>query len=98
MRIAAYAARSAVYRTARLADAGHDVVNESIAAKVVATEMAHQVTDAAVQLVGGEALVVGHPLEGVLRRLRALRLAEGETDTLRINVARGHLDLGKGRI
>jgi hypothetical protein len=37
-------------------------------------------------------------LEGVLRRLRALRLAEGETDTLRINVARGHLDLGKGRI
>ena len=98
MRIAAYAARSAVYRTARLADAGHDVVNESIAAKVVATEMAHQVTDAAVQLVGGEALVVGHPLEAVLRRLRALRLAEGETDTLRINVARGQLDLGKGRI
>lgn len=98
MRIAAYAARSAVYRAARLADAGHDAVNESIAAKVVATETAGQVVDAAIQLVGGEALVVGHPLEAVMRRLRALRLAEGETDTLRVNVARGHLDLGKGTI
>ena len=56
------------------------------------------IVDEAVQLVGGEALVVGHPLEAVLRRLRALRLAEGETDTLRVNLARGFLDLGKGRL
>jgi acyl-CoA dehydrogenase len=54
--------------------------------------------DMAVQLVGGEALVTGHPLEQALRRLRALRLTEGESDTLRVNVARGHLDLGKGRL
>jgi alkylation response protein AidB-like acyl-CoA dehydrogenase len=98
MRIAAYAARSMVYRTARLTDAGHDTVNESIAAKVFATEVAGQIADSAIQLVGGEALVVGHPLEAAVRRLRTLRLAEGETDTLRVNVSRGHLDLGKGRI
>lgn len=102
MRIQAYAARAVVYRTARLADAAHaagqDAVNESIAAKVFATEVANQLVDTAVQLVGGEALVVGHPLEHTLRRLRALRLAEGETDTLRVNLARGHLDLGKGRL
>ena len=102
MRIQAYAARATVYRTARLADAAHaagqDVVNESIAAKVFATEVANQLVDMAVQLVGGEALVVGHPLEHTLRRLRTLRLAEGETDTLRVNLARGHLDLGKGRL
>jgi acyl-CoA dehydrogenase len=106
MRIQAYAARAMVYRTARLADAakdagqdaGQDTVNESIAAKVFATEVANQLVDMAVQLVGGEALVVGHPLEHTLRRLRALRLAEGETDTLRVNLARGHLDLGKGRL
>ena len=98
MRIQAYAARATVYRTARLADAGHDVVNESIAAKVFATEVANQLVDMAVQLVGGEALVVGHPLEHTLRRLRTLRLAEGETDTLRVNLARGHLDLGRGRL
>ena len=98
MRIQAYAARATVYRTARLADAGQDVVNESIAAKVFATEVANQLVDIAVQLVGGEALVVGHPLEFTLRRLRALRLAEGETDALRVNLARGYLDLGKGRL
>lgn len=98
MRIQAYAARATVYRTARLADAGQDVVNESITAKVFATEVANQLVDMAVQLVGGEALVVGHPLEQALRRLRAWRLTEGESDTLRVNVARGHLDLGKGRL
>lgn len=98
MRIQAYAARAMVYRTARLADAGQDTVNESIATKVFATEVANQLVDTSVQLVGGEALVVGHPLEHTLRRLRALRLAEGESDTLRVNLARGHLDLGRGRL
>ena len=98
LRIQTYGVRAAVYRTARLVDAGDDAVNESIAAKVLASEAANQLVDAAVQLVGGEALVVGHPLESTLRRLRALRLAEGETDTLRVNLARGHLDLGLGRL
>ena len=98
LRIQAYAVRATVYRTARLVDAGLDAVNESIAAKVLASEAAHQAVDTAIQLVGGEALVDGHPLAAALRRLRALRLAEGETDTLRVNVARGHLDLGKGRL
>jgi acyl-CoA dehydrogenase len=98
MRVQAYAARATVYRTARLHDSGQDAVNESIAAKVFATEVAGQLVDMAVQLVGGEALVTGHPLEAALRRLRALRLAEGETDVLQVNLARGHLDLGKGRL
>jgi len=98
MRVAVYAARSVVYRTARLFDAGQDAVNESISAKVFASETANRIADMAIQLVGGEALVVGHPLEAVMRRLRSLRLAEGETDTLYVNVARGHLDIGKGRL
>jgi hypothetical protein len=33
-----------------------------------------------------------------LRRLRSVRLAEGESDTLRVNLSRGFLDLGKGRL
>ena len=98
LRIQAFAVRSAVYRTARLADAGHNVVNETIAAKVLAAEAANQITDVAIQLVGGEALVSGHPLEAICRRMRGLRLAEGESDTLRVNLSRGYLDLGKGRI
>ena len=98
MRISAYAARSLVYRTARLADAGENVVNETIAAKVFVSEVANQVVDAAIQIVGGEALVAGHPLEAAYRRLRGWRLAEGESDTLRVNLSRGFLDLGKGRL
>jgi alkylation response protein AidB-like acyl-CoA dehydrogenase len=98
MRILTYAARSMVYRTARLADAGENVVNETIAAKVFASEVANQVADMAIQMIGGEALVVGHPVEEAFRRLRGLRLAEGESDTLRVNLSRGFLDLGKGRI
>lgn len=93
-----YAARATAYRTARLVDAGESAVNESIAAKLMASEVANQVVDSAIQLVGGEALIEGHPLEAMHRRLRTLRLAEGESDVLRINIARGHLDLDQGRL
>ena len=98
MRIAAYAARSALYRTARLLDAGENAVNEVMAAKSLATETLSRVCDSAVQIVGGTALVDGHPLADILRRVRALRLAEGPTEVLAANVARGRLDLGLGRI
>ena len=98
MRIAAYGARSALYRTARLIDAGENAVNEVMAAKSLATETLSRVCDSAVQLVGGTALVDGHPLADILRRVRALRLAEGPTEVLAANVARGRLDLGFGRV
>ncbi len=98
MRIAAYAARSALYRTARLLDAGENAVNEVMAAKSLATESLSRICDDAVQLVGGTALVDGHPLADILRQVRALRLAEGPTEVLASNVARGRLDLGLGRV
>ena len=98
LRIRAYAARSMVYRTARLGDAGENIVNEGIAAKVFATEAVGEIVDAAVQLVGGSALGSEHPLAALYQRVRALRLAEGASDVLRLNLARGRLDLGKGRI
>jgi alkylation response protein AidB-like acyl-CoA dehydrogenase len=97
-RIQSFAARSMVYRTARLADAGENIVNEGIACKVFATELVGQVVDSAIQLVGGAALVTGHPLESLYRHVRSLRLAEGGSDVLRLNLARGSLDLDKGRI
>ncbi len=98
MRIRAYAARSMVYRTARLGDAGENIINEGIAAKVFATEAVGDIVDTGIQLVGGAALRSGHPLEELYRRVRALRLAEGASDVLRLNLARGRLDLAKGRI
>lgn len=93
-----YAARSVLYRTARLAESGVDVTNEGAIAKVFTTETAGRVVDAAIQLTGGQALIEGHPLEALYRQVRSLRLAEGASDLLRINVARGLLDFQAGRV
>ena len=98
MRANAYAARATVYRTARIVDAGENSVNEVIAAKVIATETVGRLVDSAVQIVGGQALADQHPLNAILRRVRSFRLAEGPTDTLYSNIARGSLDLGHKRI
>ncbi len=96
LRIRTFAARSMLYRTARLGEAGANIVNEGIACKVYATETVTEVVDTAIQLVGGKALTVGHPLEQLYRQVRALRLAEGASDVLRLNLSRGSLDLDKG--
>lgn len=98
MRIKTYAMRSMVYRTARLGDLGENVINEVIACKVFATEEIGKVIDTAIQLVGGNALRTGHPLDDIQRLVRSWRLAEGASDILRLNLARGFLDLKKGRL
>lgn len=98
MRMDTYAARSMLYRTARLAESGANTVNEGIICKVFATEAIGRIVDAAIQMHGGQALVVGHPLEVLYRRVRALRFAEGASDVLRLNLARGALDLDKGTL
>lgn len=98
LRIRAFAARSMLYRAARLADRGDNVVNEGIACKVFATEAVGEIVDTAIQLVGGTALRDDHPLAVLYRQVRSLRLAEGGNDVLRLNLARGKLDLNKGRV
>ena len=98
MRIETFVARSALYRTARMVDAPENSVNEIIATKVFCTETVGRVVDMAVQLAGGQALVVGHPLEKLYRKVRSMRLIEGASDLLRINLVKGRLELGKGRL
>ena len=98
LRIGTFAARSMLYRTARMADAGSNVVNEGIACKVFATETLQQVVDTAIQLVGGTALTEDHPLAQLYQEIRVLRLAEGANDVLRLNLVRGRLELDKGVI
>ncbi len=98
LRIKTYAARSMLYRTARLADQGENIVNEAMACKVFATEGIGELVDTAIQLVGGSALVEDHPLAVLYRKVRAWRLAEGASDVLRLNIGRGILELGKGRL
>jgi alkylation response protein AidB-like acyl-CoA dehydrogenase len=98
LRIKAFAARSMLYRTARIADSGENAVNEAMATKAFATEAVGEVIDTAIQLVGGTALVETHPLVTLYKRVRAWRLAEGASDILRLNIGRGILELDKGRI
>lgn len=98
MRIDTYAARAMLYRTARLVDAGDEAINEGAATKVFCTEVVGRVVDTAVQLVGGQALIVGHPLERLYRRVRSMRLAGGASDILRLNVARGIIEFDAGRL
>ena len=98
LRIEAMAARSLLYRAARIEDSDANSVNEVIAAKIFCTETVGDVVDAAIQMVGGRGLVHGHPLEVLYRRVRALRLTEGASDLLRLNLAKGRLELGKGRL
>lgn len=98
LRIKAFAARSMLYRTTRLADRDENVVNEAMACKAFATEGIGEIVDTAIQLVGGTALVEGHALERLYRKVRAWRLAEGASDILRLNIGRGILELDKGRL
>ena len=78
LRIETYAARSMLYRVARLVDSGENAVNEVISAKVFCTELVGRVVDTAVQLVGGSALVTGHPLEHLYRRFVQCDLSKGK--------------------
>ena len=83
-----FAARAAVYAAARAAAAGDGAEVEVAMAKAVATETVAHIVDRAMQLSGGAAVVEGHPLARLYRRIRSWRIAEGTTEILRLTVAR----------
>ncbi len=76
------------YRAAWLRDQGQRVTREAAMAKMVATEGAQQVIDAAVQLWGGMGVVSGQPVEQLYREIRALRIYEGATEVQQLIIAR----------
>jgi alkylation response protein AidB-like acyl-CoA dehydrogenase len=82
-----FAARGALYAAACAAEAG-DAKTEVAMAKAIATEAVARIVDRAMQLSGGAAVVEGHPLARLYRRIRAWRIAEGTTEILRLTVAR----------
>jgi alkylation response protein AidB-like acyl-CoA dehydrogenase len=85
-----FAARAALYAAARAAESGGAEIEVAMA-KAVATEGVAHIVDRAMQLSGGAAVVEGHPLARLYRRIRAWRIAEGTTEILRLTVARGLL-------
>src|SRR5580704_11538260 len=83
------AAALLTYRAAWLRDRGQRVTVEAAMAKMVATETAQQVIDAAVQLLGALGVVQGHPVEQLYREIRPLRIYEGATEVQQLIIARG---------
>ena len=89
MSVRVEAARLMVYAAASAYDAGApDVPRRAAAAKLLATETAQQVVDAAVQLHGARALRRGHVLEHLYREVRAPRIYEGASEVQRNIIAR----------
>ncbi|MFI2345533.1 acyl-CoA dehydrogenase family protein [Streptomyces sp. NPDC019443] len=83
------AARLLVYAAAAAYDEGAaDVPKRSAMAKLLATETAQHVVDAAVQLHGARALQRGHLLEHLYREVRAPRIYEGATEVQRTIIAK----------
>ncbi len=76
------------YRAAWQRDQGQNVTREAAMAKMVATEGAQQVIDAAVQLFGGLGVVSEMPVERLYREIRALRIYEGATEVQQLIIAR----------
>jgi acyl-CoA dehydrogenase len=85
------------YRAAWQRDQGASVTREAAMAKMVATEGAQQVIDAALQMFGGLGVVSEMPVERLYREIRALRIYEGATEVQQLIIARELLrDFAKG--
>lgn len=83
------AARLMVYAAATAYDAGDpEVPRRAAMAKLLATETAQYVVDAAVQLHGARALRRGHLLEHLYREVRAPRIYEGASEVQRTVIAK----------
>jgi acyl-CoA dehydrogenase len=84
------------YRAAWMRDQGSNVTREAAMAKMMATEGAQQVIDAAVQVFGGRGVVSEQPVERLYREIRALRIYEGATEVQQLIIARELLKDLKG--
>jgi acyl-CoA dehydrogenase len=83
------AAALMVYRAAWTKDAGAErITREAALAKLVATEAAQRVVDAAVQLHGGDGVRAGSKVEELYRDVRALRIYEGASEVQKVIIAR----------
>ena len=90
------ASQSTLYRVAAQLEADPDAefTTEVAAAKMIATESLGRVVDRAIQLYGGLALARGNPLERLYRVARALRIAEGTTEILKLTIVRDTRERG----
>jgi acyl-CoA dehydrogenase len=81
-------ARLLVYAQADALDNGADGRKEAALAKYVATEMVGRVADRAIQVFGGNGYMTEMGVERYARFVRAMRLYEGTSEILKVNIAR----------
>jgi acyl-CoA dehydrogenase len=77
-----------VYRAAWLRDQGKTITKEAAMAKLMATEGAQKIIDAAVQLFGGRGVRRGEIVESLYREIRALRIYEGASEVQQLIIGR----------
>ncbi|MBY0583385.1 MAG: acyl-CoA dehydrogenase family protein [Sphingomonas sp.] len=88
------AARALALETAARKDLGEDVVLESAAAKMFASEMVGRVADRAVQIFGGAGYIADYGIERLYRDVRLFRIYEGTTQIQQLIIARETLKRG----
>jgi len=77
-----------VYRSAWTKDTiGGRATREAAMAKLHATESAQEVIDQAVQIFGGQGVIVGNVVERLYREIRALRIYEGTSEIQKLIIA-----------
>merc|ERR1719187_21415 len=94
-----YATESMAYMVAGTMDAGHqDYHLEAAISKIFASEAAWNVTDEAIQILGGNGYMKALGLEKVMRDLRIFRIFEGTNDILRLFVALSGIQYAGGHL
>ena len=82
------AGRALILDCARQFDGGEIPAERIAAAKLYCTEMASEIADRAVQILGGAGIVGDHPVPRMWRDVRALRIYEGASQIHERNLAR----------
>lgn len=80
--------RLMVARAAWARDTNGSAGLEAAMAKMSATEKAQRIIDKAVQLHGGQGVLLGSPVEALYRDVRPLRIYEGTTEVQRVIIAK----------
>lgn len=75
-----YAARCMLYDVIERMDHGENVRGQASMVKLYTSEVANRVADKAVQILGGQGLMKGHPVEKMYRDVRMFRILTGTSE------------------
>lgn len=92
------AARSLIYATARMIDAGvKNIAKESAMCKVLASDVAMKVATDAVQIFGGYGYMRDYPIEKYMRDAKITQIYEGTNQIQRLVIARNIIREGASK-